>query len=120
MGVWKSFVDRMKDKREELQRKAVKKAAQTALDSAGKAVDLAGKAVERALFGNLDDDDDAKKGAPPPPDPFAKLKAREAERKEQEREEKRRAKEAKARELRLEKEVDSDLAALKKRLGSKE
>jgi hypothetical protein len=119
MGVWKSLVERMKDKREELQRKAVKKAARAALDGAGKTVDLAGRAVERVLFGNLDDDEDgkAKKKPEPPADPFAKLKAAEAAQKEREREEKQRAKDERARKARVDAEVDADLAALKKKLG---
>lgn len=48
-----------------------------------KAARSAGKAIEHAVFGNLDDDDE-KPAAPP--DPFAKLKAAEAERKARERE----------------------------------
>ncbi len=88
MGVWKSLVDRMKDKRDELARKAAKKAAQTAVDSAGKLVAGVGNALERAIFGDLSNE-----AEPPaekaPSDPFAKLKAAEAEKKERERLEKR-------------------------------
>lgn len=79
MGDWKDFLDRIADKRDELARKAVKKAARTAIDSAG-------KAIGRVLFGKLDDDE-AKTPPEEPPDPFAKLKAAEAEKKEQERRE---------------------------------
>jgi hypothetical protein len=71
MGVWKSLVDRMKDKRDELARKAAKKAAGSV-----------GKAIEKALFGDLDEKDEISEEAP---DPFAKLKAAEAEKKERER-----------------------------------
>jgi hypothetical protein len=86
VGDFKDFLDRIADKRNELARKAVKKAARTAIDSAG-------KAISRVLFGNLDDDDEAKNPAEAEmPDPFAKLKAAEAEKREREREEKRRAK----------------------------
>jgi hypothetical protein len=112
MGAWKSLFDRMREKKDELQRKAVKKAARTAIDSAG-------KAVERVLFGKLDDDEGEKlaEAEQEKPDPFAKLKAAEAEKKEREREEKLRAKErARARDQ-LEKDVDADLAELKKKLG---
>jgi hypothetical protein len=51
---------------------------------ARKMVGGAGKAIEKALFGDLDEVD-----APPketPADPFAKLKAAEAEKKRRERE----------------------------------
>ena len=110
MGSWKSLFDRVKEKKDELQRKAVKKAARTAIDSAG-------KAVERVLFGKLDDDEDEKAAEPEKPDPFAKLKAAEAEKKEREREEKRRTKERAAEKEQLERDVDADLAELKKKLG---
>ncbi len=84
MGDWKDFLDRIADKKNDLARKAVKKAARSAIDSAG-------KVIGRVLFGNLDEDE---AGKPPEekPDPFAKLKAAEAEKKEREREEKLRAK----------------------------
>ncbi|HEY5241712.1 MAG TPA: hypothetical protein VIJ22_09615 [Polyangiaceae bacterium] len=88
MGVWKSLVDRMKDKRDELARKAARKAAQTAVDSAGRLVGGVGKALERALFGDLEDNSEAP-AEKAPADPFAKLKAAEAEKKERERLERR-------------------------------
>ncbi len=125
MGVWKSIADRMKAKKDELQRKAVRKAAETAVDQAGKAMHSAGKAVGRALFGDLDEGEE-RESAPPatPPDPFAKLKAAEKEKAERERqdrerqrEEARQAKERAAAKAKLEKDVDDELAALKKRLG---
>jgi hypothetical protein len=78
MSLWSSLAERMREKRDELARKAVKKAAQTAVDSAGKAVGSVGKAISRAFFG--EDESNAAK-----PDPFAKLKAAEAEKKERER-----------------------------------
>jgi len=45
-----------------------------------------GKAIEKALFGDLDEVDAPAEKAPP--DPFAKLKAAEAEKKKREREKK--------------------------------
>jgi hypothetical protein len=84
VGDLKDFLDRIADKRNELARKAVKKAARSAIDSAG-------KAIGRVLFGNLDDDE-TKPAEEQKPDPFAKLKAAEAEKREREREEKRSAK----------------------------
>ena len=80
MGVWKSLVTRMKDKRDELARKAAKRAAGAVVDSAGKAVDSVSKAIEKAVFG-----DPAEHEETPPADPFAKLKAAEAEKKEREK-----------------------------------
>jgi len=52
------------------------------------AVRMVGKALQKALFGDLDADD-APSDETPPADPFAKLKAAEAEKKEREREKKR-------------------------------
>jgi hypothetical protein len=49
---------------------------------------MVGKALQKALFGDLDADD-APSDETPPADPFAKLKAAEAEKKEREREKKR-------------------------------
>jgi hypothetical protein len=115
MGVWKSLVDRMKDKRDELARKAAKKAARSAVDSAGKMVDGVGKAIEEALFG--DAEEPGPEAVEAPADPFAKLKAAEAAQKERDRVEKQLAKESAAANKKLDREVDAELAALKKRLG---
>ena len=84
MSLWSSLAERMRENRDELARKAVKKAAQTAVDSAGKAVGSVGKAIGRAFFGE-DESDAAKPAEPEQGDPFAKLKAAEAEKKERER-----------------------------------
>jgi hypothetical protein len=84
MGLWKSLAERMREKRDELARKALKKAAETAVDSAGKAVGSVSKAIGRAFFGE-EESDVVKSDKPEPPDPFAKLKAAEAQRKERER-----------------------------------
>jgi hypothetical protein len=53
---------------------------------AGKMAGGVGKAIEKALFGDLDEVDAPSKKAPA--DPFAKLKAAEAEKNKREREEK--------------------------------
>jgi hypothetical protein len=45
---------------------------------------MVGKALQKALFGDLDEDD-APSEETPPVDPFAKLKAAEAEKKEREK-----------------------------------
>jgi hypothetical protein len=115
MGVWKSLVERMRDTRDEFARKAAKKVARTALDSAGKAVGSAGNALERALFG-----DDARKPSgteqAPKVDPFAKLKAAEAERKARERREKERVPERAADKRTLDEVVDAESAAMQKKL----
>src|SRR5580698_10323916 len=94
VSLWRSLLDRMKDKKDELQRKAVKKAAQGALDSAG-------RAIEKALFGDAPPDAPRE---PAPPDPFAKLKAAEADKKERA-----------AAQKKLDREVDAELRALKDR-----
>jgi hypothetical protein len=116
MSIWKSWVERMRDTRDELARKAAKKAARAALDTAGKAAGSAGKAIERALFG--DERVSAKKPEEAPaPDPFARVKAAEAERKERERADRQRAKERAAGEKKRDDDVDAELAAMKKKLG---
>jgi hypothetical protein len=117
MGAWKSLVERMKDARDELARKAAKKAAQTALDSAGKAMGAAGKALERALFGDLDADVAPKKDDETPRvDPFAKLKAAEAAQKERLRVENAEQQRA-ADQKKIDQGIDAELAAMKKKLG---
>jgi hypothetical protein len=115
MGVWKSLVERMRDTRDELARKAAKKVARTALDSAGKAAGSAGRALERALFG-----DDARAPAKPEEaakaDPFARLKASEAEKRARDRMEKERLKERAVESRALDEVVDAEIAAMKKKL----
>jgi hypothetical protein len=85
------------------------------VDSAGRAVGSVGKAIEKALFG------DAEEAEPPsekaPPDPFAKLKAAEAEKKKREGDERREAKERAATAKKLNRDVDAELAEMKKKLG---
>jgi hypothetical protein len=107
VSLWKSVVDRMKDKKDELQRKAVKKAAQGALDSAG-------RAIEKALFGDLPTSEP--KAETEKPDPFAKLKAAEAEARERARQDQARAKERAGAKAKADEEIDAELAALKKKL----
>jgi len=116
MSVWKSFVERMKDARNDLARQAAKKVARTALDSAGKAVGEAGRALQSALLGDDPRAPPTSEEAPKP-DPFAKLKAAETERHARERTEKQRAKERAAEQKKLDEDLDVDLAAIKKKLG---
>jgi hypothetical protein len=80
MSVWRSLVERMRETRDELARKAARKVARTALDTAGKAAGSAGKALGRALFGDPEEAPPWPEDTPPP-DPFARLKAAEAEKK---------------------------------------
>ncbi len=108
----RSLLDKLRDKRNELVRRAAGKAADVALDRTKKAAlgaaDSVGEAIERAIFGDVES---SKKdeGAPQAPDPFARLKAKEkAEREAEDRSEK--AEKA-------EKDVDTELRELKKRLG---
>jgi hypothetical protein len=143
MGFWKGLVDKVAQKREELEdeakKRAAKKAAEMALGTgkaaakaavrnAGKTLDYAGKKLEEALFGEASSDDDeapasskpTKDGAATRPDPFAKLKAEEAARKasakEREQEERAAARARDEARARTEREVDDELAALKKKI----
>ena len=50
------------------------------VDSTGKAVDSVSRAIEKAIFGDTAEGEET-----PQPDPFAKLKAAEAEKKEREK-----------------------------------
>jgi hypothetical protein len=146
MGFWKGLVDKVSQKKEELEdeakKRAAKKAAEMALDTgkaaakaavknAGKTLDYAGKKLEEALFGEATPEDDvpppsskpAKKAEAKGPDPFAKLKADEAAKKERDKERDKNEKAAaKAREearAKTEREVDDELAALKKKIRGK-
>ena len=127
MSIFKSLVDRVKEKKDELQREALKRAAKGTLKAAGSAVegtvDRAGKALERVIFGDevggepKDAEAEGEGAAEARPDPFAKQKAAEVERSARKHEEERRSKERALREKKLDAEVDEELAALKKRLG---
>jgi hypothetical protein len=143
MGFWKGLVDKVAQKKEELEEEAKKRAAKKAADmaigtgkaaaraavkNAGKTLDYAGKKLEEAIFGEASDDDEPASSRPAKkaeagPDPFAKLKAEEAARKtaakDRERTEKEDRAAAKARDdarARSEREVDDELAALKKKI----
>ncbi len=117
MGLFKSLVDKMRDTRKDLEKKAAKAALEQGAKAARSALDSAGDAIEKAIFG---DDDDPKRDEPKtkePPDPFAKLKADEVAKKERARDDKRRAKERIANDAKLESDVDAELAELKTKLG---
>ncbi len=128
MGFWKELVDKATKKKEELEEEAKKAAARKAADmaigtgkaaarsavkNAGKTLDYAGKKLGEALFGPEEEEE-----APPSaaPDPFAKLKAEEAARKVATQKEKMAAKEREQARARAEREVDDELAALKKKI----
>jgi hypothetical protein len=135
MAFWKGLLDKVAQKKEELEdearRRAAKKAAEVALDTgkaaakaavmnAGKTLDYAGKKLEEALFGEATSDDEASspatKAASERPDPFAKLKADEAARSAADRKEKETQKAREDARARTEREVDDELAALKRRI----
>jgi hypothetical protein len=108
------LLGKMKDKRNELVRRAAGKAADAALDRTKKAalgaVDSMGDALEKAIFGDVqgsEDDSDAP-GTPAGPDPFARLKAKERAERE--------AGQTKT-DPTPDDDVDAELEALKKRLG---
>jgi hypothetical protein len=112
MGLYKSIREKLRAKKEELEKEAAKRALAKIADTAKKrgasAVESAGKKIEEMLFGDSEP-------APPSeepkekPDPFRDLKRRE--------------KEAKAAppkapsQADVEGEVDRELSALKKKLG---
>jgi hypothetical protein len=122
MGVFKSLVDRVQAKKDELERKAAKKAAEKAtelalergkqaaravVDQAGEALKSAGASLEEALFGpESDATPEAKPDAEPRREDVAPPRDHEGE--------------ARARveaEARLQREVDDELAAMKRRMG---
>jgi hypothetical protein len=115
MSVWKSLLERMKDTRDELARKAAKKVARAALDSASKAAGSAGKALGRAFFGEEEGAAVAEDASRP--DPFAKLKAAEAEKRAREHADKDREKKRAAETKKLDDDVDTELAAMKRKVG---
>ncbi len=125
MGVFKSIVDKANKKKDELAQKAAKQAAKTALEQSAKAalgaIDATGRAIEKALFGK--EDEEGAKSAdsvpkPPAPDPFAKLKAAEALKRDREKQS---VKAVTASKVEAdEREIDAELAALKKRLAKPE
>ena len=134
MGFWKGLVDKVAQKKEELEeeakRRATKKAAEVAIDTgkaaakaavknAGKTLDYAGKKLEEAIFGEATPHDDAPPASSKPPDPFAKVKADEAARKQRGQEEKAAAKAREEARAKTEREVDDELAALKKKIRGK-
>ncbi len=146
MGFWNGLVDKVVQKKEELEdeakKRAAKKAAEMAMDTgkaaakaavknAGKTLDYAGKKLEEALFGaprsrQATPDEDAPSSSSKPtkkpekpekgPDPFAKLKADEAARKERHKKEKVATKSREEARAKTEREVDDELAALKKKI----
>lgn len=146
MGFWKDLVDKAAKKKEEIEeeakRRAAKKATEVAIETgkaaaksavrnAGKTLDYAGKKLEEAIFGDATKDEGSppsssarSRSSRPPkkdaPDPFAKLKADEAARKvsakEREKEEKLAAKAREEARAKSEREVDDELAALKKKI----
>lgn len=106
------LLDKLKEKRNELVRRAAGKAADAALDRTRKAAlgaaDTVGEAIERAIFGDVESSK-TEEGTPQAPDPFARLKAKE----KAEREAAERAEQA----GKADKDVDAELRELKKRLG---
>jgi len=115
VGKLSSLLDKVKASRDELVRRAAKKAADAAIerakDAGRSALDSVSDTIEKAIFGNVlpssPDDGRSEAKVTEPPDPFAKLKAREREPP---------LPPPAPKEARDE-EVEGELAALKKRLG---
>jgi hypothetical protein len=129
MAFWRGLVEKVGQKKEELEqeakRRATKKAAELAIDTgkaaarsavknAGKTLDFAGRKLGEALFGPSEDEPSATETAGP--DPFAKLKAEEAARKLSNQNERVAAKERAEARAATERAVDDELAALKKKI----
>src|ERR1700736_5168462 len=108
MSLLKSLAERARAKREELQRRAAKKVAKVALDATARvargAADFIGEALEQAMFGVTSKPDEIEEAQVPTaqPDPFARVKAAEAER---------------ANVDRAKRKSDAELAAHQKKLG---
>ena len=129
MGLFKSLVDKLQDKKDELQEKAAKKTAEIALkksaDAARGIVAGAGKRIEEALFGDVEDEVPKAEDEKPRPKTRRDEEREADERKkklveDQKRLVKDRAAAAKEREdaaVKLEKDIDSDLAALKRKIA---
>jgi hypothetical protein len=141
MGIFKSLKDKLDKKKEEVEQKAMEKAAEMALkktkDTAKNAIEGVSKKLENALFGddeksqaNEDDDEAAESERPKPKKKSAaatdagenRVADKKREKEQLERDYERFVKDreaAVAKKAAFEKEVDDDLAALKKRLGKK-
>lgn len=153
-GIADKLQQKKEELEEEARRRAAKKAtdmaiasgkaaARSAVRNAERGLDFAGKQIERVLFGEAIDDEDGavddgngrsgheagrdREREERAPDPFAKLRAREAEataaREARDTESRAAAAREEAarreRSAEREREVDDELAALKRRLGKK-
>lgn len=129
MGVFKSLVDRVQAKKDELERKAAKKAAEKAAEmaiergkqaaraavvQAGETLKSVGSSIEEALFGP---DSEEKRGEDAHREPRDEggAEARDRDRRRLEAE----ATACAQDEERLQREVDEELAALKRKLARK-
>jgi hypothetical protein len=123
MSVFKSLVDRVQAKKDELERRAAKKAAEKAtelaiergkqaaravVDQAGEALKSAGASIEDALFGPEGDSMPQAKPDREPRRDDAPTASRDRERQARARVEA---------EARLQRDVDDELAAMKRRMG---
>jgi len=131
MGIWDKLKDRAEKKKAELEKKAMERAAEMALqktkDTAKNALDSMGKTIENAIFGpdsekKEDAGDDEQPESEPAPKPKAKAKAKVDSTPPPKKEPLTRdydkfVKDRAQKEAELEKAVDDDLAALKKKLG---
>ncbi len=140
MGLWDKLKDRAEKKKAELEKKAMERAADMALqktkDTAKNALDSMGKSIENAIFGpdsdkKADDDEAPESSEPGNRSKSSKNKSSESKSSKSKSDAPPKPKEPLTRdydkfvkdraqkEADLEKAVDDDLAALKKRLGKK-
>ena len=133
MGFWKELVDKAAAKKDELseeaKRRAAKRAGEMALDtgkaaaraavkSAGKTLDYAGRRLEQAIFGGpLPGEEPARSAATAEaPDPFAKVKADLVARTAAVRQDSIVSREREQARARSAREVDDELAELKRKI----
>lgn len=130
MGLWDKLKDRAEKKKAELEKKAMERAADMALqktkDTAKNALDSMGKSIENAIFGpdseKKADDDEAPESSEPGNRSKSSKSKSDAPPKPKEpltRDYDKFVKDRAQKEADLEKAVDDDLAALKKKLGKK-
>src|SRR5450755_3620786 len=117
MALFKSLADKIQKKKDELQAKAAERAAEIAIERGKRAaLDAAAgarKKIEEALFGDGEEEEEKPSKKPTP------KSKREAEpaKKPPPKDDAVKAALAKERARKLEKDVDDDLAALKKRIA---
>lgn len=115
------MLDKLQAKKEELQKEAAKKAAEVALEkskqAAKSAVTNAGKTLEKVLFGDAPESEKEPTSEAKQKAAGDKLRAAAERQKVREESDAKERAEREHKERQLERDVDDELAALKKKLG---